>query len=406
MKRSASYTMRDVARLARVSVTTVSSTVNGRGGVSAELTQRVEDAIATLDYHPNEVARGLKVNRTFTIGIILPDVSNLFFNDILGGVESEARRNGYSVILCDSSEDPVQEQELLTVLIRRRVDGILLASTQASLAESRLAMRRPPIVCFDRDPGGFEGPAVVVDNVRASYEATRHLIQLGHQHIAIIAGPETTLTGRERLEGFRMALQEAHLPLPEVYIRPGGFSMEGAHREALEVLHLSNPPTAILVCNNRMTLGLMRALRDLGLKCPQDVSVVGFDDFDWSDLFSPRLTTIVQPSYEMGKQATKMLVQVIQAPDQHFESGGRNRLVLNAELRVRESTAPPASLSVSPGGLQAGNSRHAAGHGVGREGIGIGKDSCRRGGLVVLRPRSTRFSRGVVARAEESAALS
>jgi len=189
---------------------------------------------------------------------------------------------------------------------------------------------------------------VVVDNLRASFEATWHLIELGHQHIAIIAGPEATLTGRERLEGFRQALQEAHLPLSEVYIRPGGFSMEGAHRQASEVFHLSNQPTAILVCNNRMTLGLMRALRDLGPKCPQEVSVVGFDDFDWSDLFSPRLTTVVQPSYEMGKRAPEMLLQVIQAPDQHFESGERNRLVLKAELRVRELTAPPASLSGSP----------------------------------------------------------
>lgn len=348
MKRSDSYTMRDVARLAGVSVTTVSSIVNGRGGVSPEVTRRVEDAIMTLDYHPNEVARGLKVNRTFTIGIILPDVSNLFFSDILRGVESEARRNGYSVILCDSNEDPVQEQEMLTVLIRRRVDGILLASTQASLAESRLAMRRPPIVCFDRTPRGFEGPAVVVDNVRASYQATRHLIELGHQHIAIIAGPETTLTGSGRLDGFRQALQEAHLPLPEEYIRPGGFSTEGAHRAALEILQLPNPPTAIIVCNNRMTLGLMRALRDLGLKCPQGVSVVGFDDFDWSDLFSPRLTTIVQPSYEIGKRATEILLQVIQAPEKHRDSGEEHRVVLKAELRVRESTAPPASLSASP----------------------------------------------------------
>jgi LacI family transcriptional regulator len=350
MKRSASYTMRDVARLARVSVTTVSSIVNGRGGISPEVTRRVEDAIATLDYHPNEVARGLKVSRTFTIGIILPDVSNVFFNDILRGVESEARRNGYSVILCDSNEDPVQEQEMLTVLIRRRVDGILLASTQASLAESRLAMRRPPIVCFDRTPRGFEGPAVVVDNVRASYEATRHLIELGHQHIAIIAGPETTLTGSGRLEGFRQALQEGHLPLPEEYIRPGGFSMEGAYRAALQILQLPNPPTAILVCNNRMTLGLMRALRDLGLKCPQDVSVVGFDDFDWSDLFSPRLTTIVQPSYEIGKRATGILLQVIQAPDKHRDSGEEHRVVLEAELRVRESTTPPANRDLSPRG--------------------------------------------------------
>jgi len=348
MKRSASYTMRDVARLARVSVTTVSSIVNGRGRISPEVTRRVKDAIATLDFHPNEVARGLKVNRTYTIGIILPDVSNLFFNDILRGVETEARRNGYSVILCDSNEDPAQEQELLTLLIRRRVDGILLASTQASLAESRLAMRRAPIVCFDRHPGGFEGPAVVVDNVLASYEATRHLIELGHQHIAIIAGPGTTLTGSGRLEGFCKALQEAHLPLREEYMRPGGFSMQGGHRAALEILQLPNPPTAILVCNNRMTLGLMRALRGLDLKCPQDISVIGFDDFDWSDLFSPRLTTIVQPSYEMGKRATEMLLQVIQAPDQHLEGGKQNRVVMKAGLCVRESTAPPTSVLSRP----------------------------------------------------------
>ena len=340
--------MRDVARLARVSVTTVSSIVNGRGGVRPEVVGRVDDAIATLDYHPNEVARGLKVNRTFTIGIILPDVTNLFFNDILRGVETEARRNGYAVILCDSNEDPAQERELLTVLVRRRVDGILLASTQASLAVSRLAMRRPPIVCFDREPEGFKGPAVVVDNVLASYEATRHLIELGQQQIAIIAGPDTTLTGSGRLEGFRQALQEAHLPLREEYLGRGGFSIQGAYSAGLEMLKLANPPTAILVCNNRMTLGLMRALKDLGLKCPQDVSVVGFDDFDWSELYSPRLTTIVQPSYEMGKRATEKLLQVIQAPDRHIESGERNRLVLKAELRVRESTAPPASVSGRP----------------------------------------------------------
>lgn len=183
----------------------------------------------------------------------------------------------------------------------------------------------------------------MVDNALASYQAARHLIELGHQHIAIIAGREATLTGSGRLEGFRKALQEAHLPLQEEYIRPGGFSMEGGYRAAVEILRLPNSPTAILVCNNRMTLGFMRALKNLGLKCPQDVSVVGFDDFDWSELFSPRLTTIVQPSYEMGKRATEMLLQVIEAPDQHLEAGGRNRVVLNAELRVRESTAPPES---------------------------------------------------------------
>jgi LacI family transcriptional regulator len=184
--------------------------------------------------------------------------------------------------------------------------------------------------------------------VLASYQAARHLIELGHERIAIIAGPETTLTGAGRVEGFRKALQEAHLPLREDYIRPGGFSTEGGYRAAGEILRLPNPPTAILVCNNRMTLGFMRALKDLGLKCPRDVSVVGFDDFDWSGLFSPRLTTVVQPSYEMGELATEMLLQVTKALDPHLESGEPNRIVLKAELRVRESTTPPASLSGCP----------------------------------------------------------
>ena len=241
MKRSTSYTMRDVARLARVSVTTVSNFVNARGGVSPELTRRVEDAIVTLDYHPNEVARSLKVNRTFTIGMVVPDVSNLFFNDIFRGVETRARRHGFSVVLCDSHEDPVQERELLTMLVRRRVDGILLASAQASLEESRLAGRRPPTVCFDRAPEGFKGGVVVVDNVLASCQAARHLIELGHERIAIIGGPPTIFTASGRLEGFRKALQEAHLPLPEEYIRLGRFFMEARISCGVGVLSASEP---------------------------------------------------------------------------------------------------------------------------------------------------------------------
>ena len=206
MRKGSSYTMRDVARLARVSVTTVSTIVNGGGGVSPELTRRVEDAIATLNYHPNEVARSLKVNRTFTIGMVVPDVSNFFFNDVFQGVETKARGNGFSVVLCDSHDDPVQERDLLAMLVRRRVDGILLASAQSNLAESGLARRRPPIVCFDRDPAGFKGGVVVIDNVLASFEAARHLIELGHQRIAVIAGSGKT---SDRLGTFRRRPQGA-----------------------------------------------------------------------------------------------------------------------------------------------------------------------------------------------------
>jgi LacI family transcriptional regulator len=303
--------------------------------------------MATLDYHPNEVARSLKVSRTFTIGMVVPDF-NFFFNEVFLGVETKARASGFSVVLCDSHDDPVQERDLLAMLVRRRVDGILLASAQLNLAESRLARRRPPIVCFDRDPAGFKVGVVVIDNVLASFEATRHLIELGHRRIAVIAGPETTLTGRGRVEGVRKALQEADIPLREEYVRSGGFSSEGGYRAALEILQLPTPPTALLACNNRMTLGLMRAIKDLSLKCPQEVSVVGFDEFDWYELFSPRLTTVVQPSCELGKQATEMLLQVIEAPDRHLENHEGNRVVLKAELHLHDSTVPPASSSGRP----------------------------------------------------------
>ncbi len=342
MQRSTSYTMRDVARLAGVSVTTVSSIVNGREGVSPELTRRVEDAIASLDYHPNELARGLKANRSFTIGIVLPDVSNAFFTGILREVETEARRMGYSVLLCDSNQEPALEQELLTTLVRRRVDGILLASTQSRWEEHRLAGRRPPIVCFDRKPAGFTGGVVVIDNVQAGYQAVRHLIELGHQRIGIVAGPATTLTGAGRLEGFRQALAQAHLAFHDEYIRTGDFSTDGGYRAAQELLRLSPPPTAILACSSRMTVGLLCALKDLNLNCPRDVSVCGFDGFEASDLYSPRLTLIVQPTREMGRRATEMLVAMIEAPDQPHHVPGENRVVMTAQLQVRDSTAPPA----------------------------------------------------------------
>ena len=349
-KSTLSYTMRDVARLARVSVTTVSSVVNGRGGVSPKLTGRVEDAIAALDYHPNEVARSLKVNRTFTIGMIVPDVSNFFFNSILQGVEPKARKHGYSVVLCDSHEDPEEERDLLGMLISRRVDGILLASAQADFAENRLPRRHPPIVCFDRHPRGFKGSAVVIDNVKAGYQATRHFLELGHQRVATVAGPESTLTGHGRTEGYRRALQEAGIPIREGYIRPGGFTMEGGYRAAVEILRLAEPPTAIFSANNRMTLGAMCALKDLGVACPLDVSVCGFDDFDWSELFSPRLTMIVQPTFHMGQVAVDLLLEAIKAPDQQLVAGEVSRIVLEAGLRTGESTAPPAGGAAEPQG--------------------------------------------------------
>jgi LacI family transcriptional regulator len=342
-RREPLHTIRDVARLAGVSVATTSKVLNEKGSVRPKLVQRVRSAMQALDYHPDQVARSLKAGQTQTIGIIIPDITNPFFTDVIRGVENEARAHGYSLILTDSNEDPALERENLDILFARRVDGILLAPTGANAAQDHLTRRRSPLVFFDRVSPSFSGSAVVTDNLGAAFDATRHLIGLGHERIAIITGRLNLSNGLDRLEGFRKALQQAGLPLRDEYLQRGDFQLESGHSCGLRLLQLEVPPTAIFCCNNLMTLGLMRALGELGVACPGRVSVLGFDDFDWAANFSPRLTTIAQPTREMGKQAVQMLIRNIKSFKESVNSGEEKVVVLKAELRVRDSTAAPYS---------------------------------------------------------------
>jgi LacI family transcriptional regulator, galactose operon repressor len=344
--------MHDVARLARVSVATVSAVVNQKSNVSAKLRQRVSDAIEALNYHPNQVARSLKVRQTSTIGMIVPDVTNLFFAEVLHGVEDEARSSNFSVILCNSAENPIQEGQLLGTLLSRRVDGILLASAASSLAQYRWFLRHTPLVCFDRHPEGLAVGHVIVDNVSASYRATQHLIELGHDRIGIITGPLTVSTGRERLEGFRKALRDAEIPSREEYIAIGDFSIEGGFRCGLALVGLAEPPTALISSNNKTTLGLMRALDESHVECPQQVSVIGFDDFSGAALLRPRLTTVIQPTYEIGKRATQMLLAAIAEQDDENSVVGKEVVILDAQLQVRESTSPPLNSLLADSNLK------------------------------------------------------
>jgi LacI family transcriptional regulator, galactose operon repressor len=337
-----SYTIRDVARLARVSVATVSAVINNKDIVRPELKRRVQEAMAALDYHPDHVARSLRVRRSQTIGMVIPDVTNPFFTDVMRGVEDVASQNGYSVILCNADENPEQERRCLSNLFSRRVDGVLLAPTDMHAAEDRLTKRRFPMVFFDRVPPGFKGAAVTTDSFDAAYEATRHLIELGHRRIAIITGRLDLSNGRDRLEGFRKAMQEAHLPIRDEYVPRGDFRLESGYRCARELMQLHAPPTAIFSCNNKMTLGLMRALAELSIPCPQRVSVFGFDDFDWSAAFNPRLTTVAQHTFEMGKRAMEMLLKKMKPVNEDSEPEEESIVVLKAELRLRDSTAPPS----------------------------------------------------------------
>ena len=312
------HTMGDVARLAKVSVATVSAVINGTKKVSPKLKARVQDAIRALDYHPDQIARSLRVRSTHTVGVIVPNVSSMFFSEVFRGIEEVARKNGYSAIFCVSNDNAVQERHLLSVLFSRRVDGILLASADAQAASHWPRGRDLPLVLMDRVFPGLDASAVVIDNAHAAYEATRHLISIGHKRIAIITGPLDRSTGAERMEGFRKAMQEAGYPILQEYILNGGFRLQGGYRCGRQLLTLAVPPTAIFSSNYDMTLGVMRALAELRVPCPQKVSILGFDDFvmgddgfSWATVFSPPLTVVAQPSHAIGKMAMESLLQAI-----------------------------------------------------------------------------------------------
>lgn len=341
-KRSRPITIKDVARLAGVSVSSVSAVFNQKGTPSAGVRQRVEEAIAALDYHPDIAARSLKTGQRKVIGMVVPDVTNPYYTEVMSGLGELARSRGYSVILSDSGEDPMRERENLGVLYAHRVGGVVLACSDGYAMYDRLVNRRFPIVFVDRSPvANFDGRAVIVDNAGAAHVATDHLIELGHKKIAIIAGRMNVSTGICRADGFRGAMSEANLLIPEGYFQQGDFELESGYRCGIELMRLPEPPTAILACNNEMMLGLMRALAECGVPCPESVSVVGFDDFPWMGYFRPQMTVVAQPTYEIGRQAMRMLLAVMEPDSAEASEMTDSVVILKAELRVRQSTTRP-----------------------------------------------------------------
>lgn len=336
--------MRDVARLADVSVATISALLNGTAVVSPQRTERIRKAMEALDYHADQIARSLKTGKTRVIGMVIPDVSNSFYPEVILGAEEVARLSNYSVILCNANEDAEQEHRQLGTLFSHRVDGVLIACSDPEIAIDRLLRRRFPLVCFDRIPVGFRGDAVSTDNFAGGFEATRHLLELGHTQIALLAGRTQLSTHSGRVEGFRRAMQEAHLPVKQKYCLTGGLSAESGYEYGLSLLRLPEPPTALFCSNNKMLLGFMRALGELGVACPERISVAGFDDFAWTQNFHPALTTVAQPARELGRQAMQLLLSRVETnAEEHIPAEARH-VVLAPQLHVRASTAPPANI--------------------------------------------------------------
>lgn len=333
--------MRDVARLAGVSTSTVSAVLNGTVPVRPERKKRVLDAIAALDYLPDTIARGLKTGKTNAIGVVVPDITNAFYPEVIRGVEVTAQKAGYSVLLCDSNEDPHREEEHLNTLFSRRVDGVLLACCADSTAYGNTFRGRFPVVFVDRVPPMMLEGTVASDNVQAGSVATRHLIDLGHRQIAMLAGHLGLSPHRDRLEGFRKVMQEKHLPILDEYLISGDVQIEDGLEACRQLLELKQPPTAIMASNNKLLLGVLELLAQRTIRVPQQISVLGFDDYLWNRYFNPSLTAVAQNTFEIGKSGCELLLELIEQ-DQEEEPVLRS-VRIPTELRIRNSTAAPSA---------------------------------------------------------------
>lgn len=338
--------IKKVAEIAGVSVGTVSNVITGAAPVSDWARTKVETAIRQLNYHPNHVARSLKTSRTRTLGLIVPDMTIPFFPQVIRGAEAAARRREYSLIAVNSNDDAQRQMELLSLLRSQRVEGILLviAAEPTPLDEiSRIIDAGIPIIGLDRTLD-ISVASVSVDNQQAAWLGVNHLIEMGYRQIAIVTGPLALQNERNRLQGYRCALERAGLRVEDLLIWTGNLTAADVTSSCRERLsRLATRPDAIFCTNGPSGLGVLRALRDCGLRTPEDIGFVTFDELTVADLFEPSITTVVQPAYDIGFSAAESLLERIRG--RAAESAISIRLP--AHLAVRASSQPPSGRQIT-----------------------------------------------------------
>lgn len=326
-------TVKDVADLAGVSTATVSRVLNNYPQVADKTRSKVLWAMEELGYQPSRVARRLRMEATQILGLIISDIANPFFTSVVRGIENVAYANQYSLLLCNSDEDPARESLYVDVLQAERVAGIIISpADENSTSCKRLLRNDVPIVAMDRRLRQFDVDTVLVDNVKGAYQATSHLIRLGHRRIGLIGGPSRITTGRERQEGYEKALSEHGLELDQGLIKIGDFKQDSGYQRACELLEMDDPPTAIFTANNLMTLGALNAIHEKGLNIPRDMAIVGFDDMPWAPSLDPPLTAVAQPTHELGCTAANLLLQRIADKDREIVE-----MKLEPTLIIRDS---------------------------------------------------------------------
>jgi LacI family transcriptional regulator len=332
-------TIRDVARAASVSIATVSRYLNKNISLPDETAARIDGAILALRYRPNVVARRLLKGATEIIGLATPDIGNPFFAELASAVETRAAEHGYSVILCSTGNRLENELAHLERLASRHADGLLFLTNHGDDGALRRAFEsRRNVVLLDEDIKGLDAPKIFVENERGGYLATRCLIDAGHTKIAHVSGPRNLFSVQERERGFRRAVGETGVEVPEEYVLFGRYDREFGREAAEKLLVLPDKPTAIFAASDYLVMGVLDALRKMELSSPRDISLVGFDDMPFASLLNPPITTIRQPVRQMGERGVDVLLARIKGEDRPAAS-----LRLPVELIERESVAPPAA---------------------------------------------------------------
>jgi LacI family transcriptional regulator len=350
-------TISDVAERAGVSPATVSRVIHGSRNVRRSTRERVERAIEELGYVPSGVAQSLRSKRTRSLALVVPDITNTFWTTVVRGVEDVAQRHSYSVLLCNTDEDLAKQLDYLDFVIHQQVDGVIIAPYDSDASHlDKLRQRDIPTVIIDRHIEGWEVDSVGSDSVSGSRALVQHLISLGHQRIAMISGPAITSTAEDRVAGYRLALAEAGIPIDPRLIRRGEFRSSSGKALLAEMLDEDPPPTAIFAANNTLAMGALDVLEERGLRVPQDIALVCFDDLPNTSLVFPFLTVVTQPVYDMGINAAQLLLSRI-----HSEVSLQPRHVtLPVRLIVRHSCGSqltpngraPLSLPITKDGLR------------------------------------------------------
>jgi LacI family transcriptional regulator len=339
-KKKETITIYDVARVAGVSMATVSRVVNGNSNVKPATRKKVLSVIEQLGYRPNAVARGLASKKTKTVGVVIPDISNAFYSEVTRGIEDIATMYRYNIILCNSDLQQERETQLIETLLEKQVDGLLFLGGNVREEHLRIYEHtNVPVVLVATKVEDNALPAVGIDQQEAAYDATVHFIQGGHKKIALIGGPLTDLVkGYPRYIGYKQALEEHHIEFDEHLIRIGDYRYDSGYQAMSTLLSLTDVPTSVVVLSDEMAVGAIHAILDNGKKIPEDIEVIGYNNIPIASQVRPLLSTVDVPMYDLGAVAMRLLTKYM-----HGEEVQTGQVTLPHSLKLRNSTRPLGS---------------------------------------------------------------